>query len=204
MQNNLVFLCGPHGSGKTTLGDEIANQNSRIVIPELFSRNLKFHTTPIYRQALKTGTRASENFEYLQLAKQNPGRIILGNRCVYDVLAYNQVYLKKKWISQEEYQKLNSLIPFMFQEENQEPYAIVLNPGFDVCRTHLQKRWEKKAKKWNEEDEDYLRTACSSYEQFQDNQNILCINHEVNLDSQREIAEAEDWITSLSHEPVAV
>jgi adenylate kinase family enzyme len=59
MQNNLFFLCGPHGSGKTTLGKKLSEQNKEIAIPELYSRNIKFNMQDEqYRQYLKICSRA--------------------------------------------------------------------------------------------------------------------------------------------------
>jgi len=196
MQNNLIYLCGPHGSGKTTLGKQLAKDNPCFVIPELFSRNVKFNTEDAeYRQILKIGTRAVENFEYLEFAKNNPGRIVLGNRCIYDVLAYNWIYVMKNWIDKDTYKKYNLFTFCSFKNENSEPLAIIVNPGLNIVKKHLEKRWNEEGKKWREEDIHYAELACQAYERFQNKENILYLNKEIDLESRSDIKKAYEWIT---------
>jgi len=197
MQNNLFFLCGPHGSGKSTLGKGLAKDNSKILIPELFSRNVKFNTEPVYRQILKICSRAIENFEYLEIAKKNPDKIVLGNRCIYDVLAYNWVYFQRGWTFKETYEMYDTYATDFFRNENSEPYAIVLNPGLDRVLEHLKKRWQEKGKKWREEDLEYARLACEAYKQFSDNEKIFYIDCEIDLESRIEVKEAYEWMKEI-------
>ena len=195
MQKNLIYLCGPHGSGKTTLGKEIRKEDSRIVIPELFSRNVKFSIEDAeYRQVLKIGARAIENFEYLNYAKNNPEKIILGNRCIYDVLAYNWIYFMKGWINEQTYNNYNLFTLCSFKNENLEPLAIIVSPGMDAVKRHLQKRWNEKGKKWREEDMQYAKLACQAYERFNFKKNILYLDKEINLESGEDIKIAYKWI----------
>lgn len=200
MQNNLFYLCGPHGSGKTTLGDKLREVDSRIVIPELFSRNVKFDADPRYRQYLKICGRAIENFEYWQIADKNPGKIILGNRCVYDVLAYNEVYHRRGWVDDETGQDYNLHASDFFQGYNSEPFAIMLNPGFEVCREHLKMRWKEKGKKWHEEDEKYLQLACEAYQSFEDNPRIFYVDYEVDLSLGVDVNRVIHWINEINSE----
>jgi len=197
MQNNLIYLCGPHGSGKTTLGKELARDNPGFVIPELFSRNVKFNSCDAtYRQILKIGGRAIENFEYLEIAKKNSSKIILGNRGIYDVLAYNQVYFQKGWIDEKTYEQYDSYTLQSFREENSAPLAVVLNPGIDVVKKHLEIRWIQKGKKWREEDLDYANLVCKAYERFKNNANIFYLNRETDLESRVDIKKVGEWIMS--------
>ncbi len=199
MQNNLFFLCGPHGSGKTTFGKKLAEQNNEIVIPELYSRNIKFNIQDEqYRQYLKICSRAIENFEYLQIAKNNPDKIILANRCIYGVLAYNFVYYQMGWISEQAYKGNSIHSKNFFRQEVREPYAIVVNPGLDKCKEHLKKRWKQKGKKWREQDMSYLEFACEVYEQYKHNDKIFYIDYEPNLKDNQSTKEVYNWIIEKS------
>jgi len=127
------------------------------------------------------------------LAKDNPEKIILANRCIYDVLAYDRVFEEKGWITKDTFELLK-LTKAFFREENEEPYAIIVNPGFETTWRHLHSRWNHATKKWNEEDIDYCKLACHSYEQFRNNEKILYIDRELNLESKVELSSVHDWI----------
>lgn len=192
--NNLVFLSGPHGSGKTTLGNQITRVDASVMAPELYSRNIKFNTEPESRLLLKICGRSIENFEYYELARQNPNKIILGNRCIYDQQVYNRVYQRKGWISQEALELANVLSRNFYMPELRNPRAIILNPGFDICKKHLEKRWNEKGKKWREEDEEYLNLACGEYSKLKDDKKIFYINHEIDLNDLSEATKITNWM----------
>lgn len=194
LQNNLIYFCGPHGSGKTTLMKEILKINPRTVFPELFSRNVKFNCDADYRQILKISGRAIENYEYLDYAKKNPDKIVLANRGVYDPLVYNEVYYKRGWINFETFQHYDKFTKLFFRNENESPYAIILNPGLEVVLRHLKKRWQEKEKKWREEDLQYAELSCNSYEKFRNNPKILYIDKEVDLEKKTEVFQSNDFI----------
>jgi len=195
MSDNLFFLCGPHGSGKTTLEKSLVSLGEGVVAPELFSRSVKLDTeNEAYRQILKLGSRAIENFEYLKLAKENPDKIILGNRCVYDCQAYHWVFKERGWISQEKYELYDKFLDINFQGELESPKAIVLNPGFEVVKRHLEGRWNGNGKKWREDDLDYLELACKAYEKFNGHGKVYYIDHEMNLEDKEEVADVLCWM----------
>jgi deoxyadenosine/deoxycytidine kinase len=196
MQNNLFFLCGPHGSGKTTLSRELEKEG--IVVPELYSRNIKFDISPKERLLLKICGRSVENFEYLQIARKNPDKIILGNRCIYDQQVYDQVYYERGWISGEDFYLSNVLALNFYIEELRNPFAVVLNPGFEVVLEHLKKRWREKGKKWREDDLEYTRFACGAYESLQGRERVFYIDHEIDLKSQEDVREVSEWINKIS------
>jgi deoxyadenosine/deoxycytidine kinase len=196
-QSNLIYLCGPHGSGKTTLERELAKDNPAILVPDLESRCIKFHTEPAYRQILKISERAIENYEYLDIARRNPDRIVLANRCIYDTLAYVRVYHARGWTTRETFEHYMDITREFFREENAEPYAIVLNPGIEAVQRHLMQRWKKKEKKWGEEDLEYNRLACEAFAQLREMPNIFYIDHEIDLETRADIKEANEWIERL-------
>jgi thymidylate kinase len=105
MLDNLVFISGPHGAGKSTLIKKLLKKLPNSVSPELESRTPQFYwgnftgkRNFFHRQALKYAQRAIENYEYWALAIREPGKIIIGDRCVYDGLAYRMAGIQLGWI----------------------------------------------------------------------------------------------------------
>jgi deoxyadenosine/deoxycytidine kinase len=181
MIENLFFLCGPHGAGKSTLANKIAGAAPDIIVPELYTRSMKLHTDPLERIRLKLCSRALENFEVRELAKQS-AKTVLANRCIYDADAYARAYCDVGWINAEEREQLHALARCVFPQDLLRPRAIVLNPPFDTVLARLRTRWLSADKKWNEENESYLRAACASYEQFELNKNILYLRGDESID----------------------
>ena len=185
---NLIFISGPHAAGKTTLIHNLKAADPSLLTPELSSRAPQFHTDPLERIILKIAQRAIENYEYAQIAKTNPEKIILGNRCIYDSEAYARAYLELGWISFEQYELINKLGKNFFPQEVREPEAIVYNPAFEAVKERLQERWKTTERKWKEDDLDYCRAACESFKELKGKRNILY------LDSLNPTAEAEAWL----------
>ncbi len=202
--NNLFFLGGVHGSGKTTLVELLEKTDSRILVPELITQTPKFYSDCLngdvdffHRQVLKHCQRAIENYEYLDIARKNPDKIILGNRCFYDVLAYHEAYFERGWMNEEEKDVLVSGLTHLFPGELAEPNVIILNPGFEVCKRHLRMRWKTKKKKFMEDDMDYLRAACEAYERFRDYSNVFYIDYEIDLKDSYDIERISEWIEGI-------
>lgn len=182
MTNNLVFISGPHGAGKTTLVERLQKEYGRIIIPELKTTTPKFHTNPSDRQKLKLSQKAIESFEALETAQKHPENIIIGNRCRYDCDAYSLAFYKLGWITKEDHERLLQIGKFIYTAELYSPLAIVLNPSFEVVKERLQGRWKNEEKKWNEDDMDYCQAACSAYEQFERNLKILYLRDSDNIE----------------------
>jgi len=208
-QQNLIYLCGPHGSGKTSLGKALMRYDLKIIMPEIYSRNIKLHTENGQRQILKMAGRALENYEYLQIAKENPYNIILGNRCVYDVIAYSLAFLNRGWITAEMHSDNIKNCRTFFSDENNQPLAIIMNPGFEIIKKHLYNRWTKHDKKWLEEDMEYNRLTCEAYAKLEENRMIseiyrgcqyispvLYIEKEIETEDERDIRFIHEWIIS--------
>jgi hypothetical protein len=195
MPNNLFFLCGPHGSGKTTLASEFQKLEG-VLVPELYMRTIKLDAEPIDRLILKIAQRSLENFEYQEIAKQNPCSMIIGNRCIYDQKIYDKVYSERDWIPEEVREHYDLLADNFYINSLKNPQAIVLNPGFEVVKRHLQKRWSEKGKKWREDDLDYTRLACLGYERLRGKQNIFYIDQEIDFNHRKDIEDAYEWMRS--------
>lgn len=183
MVNNLVFLSGPHGAGKTTLSRRLEEVLPDILVPKLRTVTPKFHTSVSERQALKLCQKAIENYEALEVAKAQPEKIVLGNRCIYDGYAYGSAFAYLGWVSEEEYKHLVRFSKFVFPREVCEPYAIVLNPPFELVRQRLENRWKSEERKWREENLEYGRAACKAYEPFKSHPKVIYLEDNENIEA---------------------
>lgn len=210
MAENLVFITGPQGGGKTTLVNLL--RGPVILIPELKTKTISLNTEPTLRLSLKICQRALENFEYLTIAQTNPNKTVIGNRCIYDQDAFNEVYVRRGWFPREKKEHYNAVARMFYPQELHNPRAIVLNPGFEVVWRHLNQRWQTEEKKWNEDDQEYIRIACEVYEPPRDNPRVLYIDHEIDLTTDQDIKAVRRWLTPsvqtqnqndfLSHNPM--
>ncbi len=189
---NLVFLSGPQGGGKTTLS--LLLEKKGVIIPNIETKTISLDTNPKDRIRLKICQRALENFECLKLSEKYPGKIIIGNRCIYDQFAFNEAYLKRGWIKREEKEDYDKLARKLYPGPLVEPYAIILNPGFDTVKEHLMKRWSEGKKKWKEDDLEYIRSACISYESLKGNKKIMYIARKIDLESDSDINLIMSWL----------
>jgi deoxyadenosine/deoxycytidine kinase len=169
---NVIYLCGPHAAGKSTLIDALA-ENPVFLLPILETRMSKFHADPFTRIQLKHAQRVIENYETEQIAKINPARIVLGNRCNYDTKAYADAYKALGWITHQQHEHVENLRISLWHQTQQK--AIVLNPPYATIESRLTNRWKYSEKKWREEDLEYLHAACKAYEQFRGQQGIIYI-----------------------------
>ena len=194
---NLVFITGPQGAGKSTLLKKL--KGSSVLVPELTTSVVSMmHTTPRERRSLKIAQRALENFEYLQVARANSDKIVLGDRCIYCIYAFGETYARCGWITECEKNEYNFLAPRIFPQDVREPPAIVLNPGFDVVWRHLHGRWEIEGKKWREDDVEYIKHACASYESFRHHPKILYIDHAINFVNNKDVNYIYAWLEKIT------
>ncbi|MBI3334807.1 deoxynucleoside kinase [Candidatus Pacearchaeota archaeon] len=189
---NLVFIAGPQGAGKTTLVSLLCGPD--IFMPELKTKTISLELEPLSRLALKICQRSLENVEYMQIAQQHPDKVIIGNRCIYDQEAFNEVYLKRGWLDEETAETYRQLTKKFYLPELQEPFALILNPGFGVVQQHLKQRWKSEGAKWRETDTEYIRLACEAYEQFKGREKIYYIDHEIDLKSEHECKAIINWL----------
>jgi len=179
---SLFFISGPHGAGKTTLVKKLQEACPEILVPELKTKTPVFHTSPLERITMKICQRSIENFEALEIAENSPGRIVLANRCIYDALAYAEAYFSLGWINEKQLEDQKNYALFAFPEKVRSPNAIVLNPPFSTVKDRLGKRWQSEPKKWNEDNVDYCRAACSAYAEYKGHRNIIYLKESDNIE----------------------
>jgi len=136
-----IFISGPHGGGKSTLMEKL-KASTGLFLENNFDIDftVDFPSISVLSHFERSLLRIYHRFfiaSYAQkLAKENPGKVILTNRTIYDSGAYINSYHELKWITENQFQKLNFVISnFTFR-----PHAIILNPPLEVIKNRLEKR----------------------------------------------------------------
>lgn len=201
MLNNLVFVSGPHGAGKSTLIKDLIKKVPNAVSPNLETRVPQFYWGDFegridfsHRQALKYAQRAIENYEYWVLALREPDKIVIGDRCIYDSKTYRIAGVDLGWMNKEENHTMENNLKVLYTEDLLSPRAIIFNPEFAIIRANLEKRWRETGWiKFKEKDMGYLKTVCNSFKSFKGQKDIFYLNSRPNEDSMNQIA---DWVSN--------
>jgi len=200
--NNLVFISGPQGAGKTTLVKRLLQELPNSTSPELETRKPKFYWDkrfPVkidhfHRQALKWAQRAIENYEYWRAARSFPEKLVIGDRCIYDTQVFTNMCVQLGWFSQEKADLLCKNLSVLYRPELIGPWAIVLNPGFEISKRHLKARrnsghWVK----FGEKDDGFLKASCEAFKSLRDHQRVLYLEERANSPA---IQKIKDWMHS--------
>ena len=157
----IVYFSGVHGSGKSTLARELAKQPH-------FVEHRRIHHVELQDTYIRTIWRLTKYYiearEQEVLSRENPSRIILGQRCVYDNLAYADTFLKMGWISSRDEEHHRAVFDALFPAPLRPRYVVHLAPGADWVKRRLEERWVRKEQKWHESDFNYLEQVVKSYD----------------------------------------
>ena len=172
----LVYLCGPHGAGKSTLAEKMTSIYPAVQrYPEDTLDCLPKIQDDCY---LRVKTKLLKC--YLERVEQkmsdNAQNITLCNRCEYDSLVYGRAFVRLGWISAGEYQHIEKLAQQLLDGERLT--SIILNPSLETLETQLQQRWSKGIRKWREENREYLAAVHEEYQKFAGEHKILYLTDE--------------------------
>lgn len=195
-----IFISGPHGGGKSTLVDKL-KESSDLFLENDFDIDFTIDFPSIsslshFERSLMRLYHRYFIANYAQrLAKENPGKVILTNRTVYDSGAYIKAYHELKWISEDQFQKLN----FVVKNFTYRPYAIILNPPLEVIKNRLVKRRDEatrtnRDKIFKNEDSDiFLENLHNYFEGFKGKDNIVYIED----NDENAIQEVIAWVKNI-------
>jgi len=182
--NNLIFVSGPHGAGKTTLINNLIKRIPNAISPELKTKTPEFYwggdekiieINYLHRLVLKYAQSSFEGYEYFIAAKKNSEKLIIGDRCIYDAHVYSKAAMNYGWISEE---NIAERLEILQLKELLKPPCIILNPGFAVCQAQLKKRVKETGWiKFRGEDMGYLEAVCDVFAEYKGKKNILYIEN---------------------------
>ncbi len=194
-----VFISGPHGGGKSTLIEKL--KRTDLFLENNFDIDFTVDFPSISalshfeRSLLRTYHRFFIAGYAQKLAKENPGKVILTNRTIYDSESYINAYHELKWITEDQFQKLNFVISnFTFR-----PHAIILNPPLEIIKSRLGKRRGEATRTnrdiifKNEDSDEFLDKLRHYFTQFQDRDGFVYVEDNDDTAIQKII----DWVKTI-------
>ncbi|MEK6902234.1 MAG: AAA family ATPase [archaeon] len=197
-----IFVSGPHGGGKSALIQRLIQRDNRLTendltidVAEEF-QHLKLLSS-FEKTLLRMLIRVVRVQRAYEMASNEPDRIILTDRSVYDSLAYAHVYRELEWVTSEEYMKLHAV------KEKVPLHArtIILNPPVETLLERLENRKKNKERVvrdalFNDEDTvEFVTLLQESFTAFEDDPNVIVVRN----NEKDEIEKILQWI---HHAPV--
>lgn len=195
-----IFISGPHGGGKSTLISNLKNASDLFLENDFdIDFTIDFPSISSLSHFERSLMRFYHRFfiaSYAQkLARENPEKVILTNRTVYDSAAYVNAYYKLKWISEDQFQKLDFMIKNFFFR----PYAIILNPPLEVIKNRLGKRRDEATRTnrdkifKNEDSDEFLGNLYNHFTKFENKNGFVYIKDNDEATIQKIIA----WVKAI-------
>ena len=171
MPKNVVFLSGCHGTGKSTLKEKLLDQ-----IPYLIRYDKCEMTSfeDIFERQIRRITKYRIDHERIaKLALDNPDKIILTDRCVFDAIVYIDAFSTLGWLDNSDTITCKHMIDVLFPSAKYYPKNVILiHPSLDTIKEFLSKRQSEEGTKWNENNEYYLSMVYHYYNYKFNNQNM--------------------------------
>ena len=194
MLDKVIYFSGIHSAGKSTLIEDLAKREDFVRYEKHL--NVKLEDT-YHRMVFRLSRYWIEAKEMDALSASNPGRTVLGDRCVYDNFAYGLGFIKLGWISEEDYEHSRGIFEKTFRENERPKNIVNVRPPLEWVAERLKKRWETKPKKWREDNQDYLREVVNAFPQFYSQLKGCNILELEETDREKRVKLVLDWAGSL-------
>ncbi len=160
---NLYYVVGVHGSGKTTLVNHVVDGEFIQMLPRV-ERSIQYDD-PFIRAFMRLSKYFEEYQQHTQKGRMNPDTLFIGDRCVYDTLVYVNAYLNLGWINPEHKETIYRVYQLLWMDEV-PPNIIFLDPPVEWVIQRINQRWAKSTKGWREDDFGFLNEVMISYKRF--------------------------------------
>lgn len=158
--DRIFYISGVHSTGKSTVTKTLVKKDGFILHPRSghsksddYLERLKYRIKIYYKDTV----------EQLQLARNNPECIIIGDRCVFDGLSYVDCFLNLGWIDTKGYDECLRLFNSLFSRTIYPKKIVFIDPDLDWIESRMKERWEKEGSRWKEEEKQFLPASFNSF-----------------------------------------
>jgi len=156
MLERTVYICGVHSTGKSTIIEDLSQLPHFVIHPRSgHSRSNDYMEKLRYRIRIYH----TDVLEQIEYERANPGKIILGDRAIYDGMAYINTFLRLGWIDDVGRGECVELFKSLFNQDLLPKNLVFVNPSLEWNIERLHERWNYEEKRWKEDDSDFIPLA---------------------------------------------
>ncbi|MFH1134250.1 MAG: methyltransferase domain-containing protein [Nanoarchaeota archaeon] len=158
--DHVLYICGPHATGKSTLTNALAAREPFVLHPRSghstsddFLERLKYRIHIYQKDAL----------DQIVLSSEGTERIILGDRAIFDGLAYVDTFSDLGWIDEDGHRQCYELFDEFFPASLMPKNIVHVNPPLDWNMQRMHERWASEGVRWKEDDPRLLPAAMKRF-----------------------------------------
>lgn len=192
--DRVVYLSGPHGSGKSTLIADIKDSAANVTVVEQIA-HLESLTDMIERSVWRIALHAIEHRQNLHYAEDHPDIYVLGDRCYLDDEVYWTAFEHLGWLTRSQRRSILQLqrVTYRLTSTPLPKRVIVMCPPLDWNRDRVLQRHDAGERiKWNENDFTYLAYVNAAFHKTAPNNNRLILRE---TDREKRAQLVKDWVT---------
>lgn len=143
LPNNIVFISGMTGTKKTLLKNTISHNYENVI---LYKEYIPEKMENLFEQQLMEIVACKINIgRIIQLAHENPNKLIISTKCIFDYVMYLDMLYSTKRLTGEQYNQCSNTIDSLFNNFNIMPvHVIVLLPDKDYFKNKCDNKHEIK------------------------------------------------------------